>query len=292
MIQCFAPSAPQGTFPPGQEPRLVSASKIGSHYTIHPRVLHKHDDLFEILYVRAGTGVYIIEEARYPIRAGDLIYCNAGTLHDEDPSCSVDLDTLCVASTGIRLDGLPPDHLIGNDCPPVLPSGEFSATIQYLMLTIYGFLADDPEKYAAVCQHLDVALLEILLLIAHQYGDGAGGTKRSKANIIAAQVKSYLNAHYDEDFTLQDISDAIHVDPYHLSHVFKEATGYSPKQYTVRRRLGEAQTLLITTRMNITEIASRVGFGNQCHFNTIFKKYIGMTPSQYRASYVDQEGRP
>lgn len=57
-------------------------------------------------------------------------------------------------------------------------------------------------------------------------------------------------------------------------------------QYTLRRRLGEAQTLLISTKMSITEISVAVGFGNPCHFNTMFSKHIGMPPSKYRSSYV------
>ncbi len=109
---------------------------------------------------------------------------------------------------------------------------------------------------------------------------------RSRTDIIAGQVKHYIDTHFDEQFTLQDISDAIRVSPYHLAHMFKETTGYSPMQYTVRRRLGEAQSLLITTSLSVTEIAVSVGFGNPCHFNTMFSKYIGMSPSRYRSSYV------
>ena len=113
---------------------------------------------------------------------------------------------------------------------------------------------------------------------------------RSRTDIIAGQVKNYIDTHFDEQFTLQDISNAIQVSPYHLAHMFKETTGYSPMQYTVRRRLGEAQSLLISTGMSVTEIAISVGFGNPCHFNTMFSKYIGMSPSRYRSSYVDRPG--
>lgn len=55
-----------------------------------------------------GAGVYIVDEKRYPIKAGDLIICNAGTLHDENPECSVELNTLCVAITDLQIPGLSP----------------------------------------------------------------------------------------------------------------------------------------------------------------------------------------
>ena len=68
MIQCFASPRFEKNFNGTKKPRLISASKIDSHYTIHPRILHKHDDYLEILFVRTGTGVYIVDEKRYPIK--------------------------------------------------------------------------------------------------------------------------------------------------------------------------------------------------------------------------------
>ena len=108
----------------------------------------------------------------------------------------------------------------------------------------------------------------------------------SKSNLIAEQVKAYINAHYSEDLTLQDISDALHISIYYLAHVFKQQTGYSPKQYMLRRRLGEAQTLLISTDLSITDISLAVGYGNPNHFDRMFSKYIGMSPSSYRSFYL------
>jgi AraC-like DNA-binding protein len=74
-----------------------------------------------------------------------------------------------------------------------------------------------------------------------------------------------------------------------LSHVFKDTFEYSPGNYLVRRRIGEAQTLLLTTNYSVIEIASSVGYNNVSHFNTIFKKLIGTTPKQYRKKYLDRE---
>ena len=294
MIQCFAKPNYIAGFTGAKAPRLLSASKIDSNYVVHPRVLHKHTDFFEVLFVRSGTGVYIVEEKRYPIKEGDLIICNAGTLHDEDPMCSQDLNTYCVALTNINIPNLPPNHLIDSIYTPVFPSGQFSKTILGLMESIYGLLACDSDVFTEACHYLSSALVSVLLEIIRKNCEKTGNTRLSSTNIIAAQVKNYIDSHYDEDFTLQDIAEAIRVSPYHLSHVFKDETGYSPKQYTLRRRLGEAQTLLISTTRPVTEIAMSVGFGNHTHFDSMFKKYIGMSPSVYRSTYIGQteEGDP
>lgn len=286
MIQCFASPTFESSFEQNKPPRLISASKIDSSYSIHPRVLHKHNDFLELLYIRSGTGIYIVDEQRYNISEGDIIICNAGVLHDEDPSQAQDLNTYSLALADIAVRGLPPNCLISPEYSPVFPAGERAQTFGELMGMIHSLLATDPKGATETCNYLAAALISKLLLVIRQYCETEGNTVRSRTDIIAGQVKHYIDTHFDEQFTLQDISDAIRVSPYHLAHMFKETTGYSPMQYTVRRRLGEAQSLLITTSLSVTEIAVSVGFGNPCHFNTMFSKYIGMSPSRYRSSYV------
>ena len=286
MIQCFASPTFESSFEQNKPPRLISASKIDSSYSIHPRVLHKHNDFLELLYVRSGTGIYIVDEQRYNISEGDIIICNAGVLHDEDPSQAQDLNTYSLALADIAVRGLPPNCLISPEYSPVFPAGERAQTFGELMGMIHSLLATDPKGATETCNYLAAALISKLLLVIRQYCETEGNTVRSRTDIIAGQVKHYIDTHFDEQFTLQDISDAIRVSPYHLAHMFKETTGYSPMQYTVRRRLGEAQSLLITTSLSVTEIAVSVGFGNPCHFNTMFSKYIGMSPSRYRSFYV------
>ena len=89
-----------------------------------------------------------------------------------------------------------------------------------------------------------------------------------------------------EPITLQSMGEALHISPYYLSHVFKQMSGYSPVQYLLRRRIGEAQTLLITTDFSITRIAEMVGYDTQSYFNLQFTKNVGMPPNKYRQNYI------
>ncbi|WP_039807161.1 AraC family transcriptional regulator, partial [Pelosinus sp. HCF1] len=79
------------------------------------------------------------------------------------------------------------------------------------------------------------------------------------------------------------------INSYYLAHVFKDTIGYSPMRYIMRRRIGESQTLLITTRYSVTQIANIVGYDNPNHFNILFTKYVGMPPSKYRNSYTKEK---
>jgi len=288
MVQSFATPGYVSNFSGAKQPRLLSASRIDSNAAIHPRILHKHDDFFELLFVRSGSASYIIDEQRYPIKKGDLILCNAGVFHDEDPASSVDLNMLSVAIADLHISGLPVNHLIASQYAPVFSAGDSAELIDFLLMSIFNLLAETPDSSAETCHHMTAALLSSILTVIQKHYHVDSSDTLKKSNLVAAQVKEYINEHYSEDFFLEDIANSLHLSLYYLSHVFKAHTGYSPKQYLLRRRLGEAQTLLITTELSITDISAAVGYGNPNHFDRMFSKYIGMSPSGYRSFYVSK----
>lgn len=287
MIQCFSKKKFESCFEGCQRPRLLSASKIDFHYAIYPRVLHRHADFLELLYVRTGTGVYIIDGERYDIKKGDIIICNANVLHDEDTSQSKNLNTLSVAVSDINIKKLPKNCLIAANTIPIVHTNGNS--ISEIMSIIYELLSDIASDMTETCTYLTIALICNVLDIVNEQKEYENNAIKKRGYIIVKQVKSYIDNNFYNDITLKSISKEINVSPYHLAHVFKNSTGYSPIQYVLRRRIGEAQSLLITTKLNITNIALSVGYNNSCHFNSIFSKYIGMSPSRYRNLYVKKK---
>ena len=67
----------------------------------------------------------------------------------------------------------------------------------------------------------------------------------------------------------------------------KDISGYSPIQYVIRRRIGLAQTWLISSDLSATQIATMVGYDNTNYFNTLFKRMVGVSPIRYRKQYLD-----
>lgn len=284
MIQCFT-SNDDAQLNPSEPPRLVAVSRIDSSFSIHPRIMHKHEDMLEVLFVRSGSGVYIIDEKRYPIKKGDLIICNAGALHDEDPDQNKELNNYCITIKNLQIDGLPPNHLVPEDAIPVINAGSDYKDISRLYGTMFSQLSSGLPGVEQACHYLMLGLLSIfnrILDSSLEHGDETATDLR----LLGSQIKEYLDTHYQDDLNLAIIAEATNLSTYYLSHVFKRYTGYSPMQYIMRRRLGEAQTLLITTSDSITDIASEVGYGNPNYFNVIFTKNIGMSPSQYRKEYT------
>ena len=96
------------------------------------------------------------------------------------------------------------------------------------------------------------------------------------------RVARYIDRHYAEDLSIEQLARQFYLSPYHLSHIFRQKTGYSLKQYVLRRRIGEAQMRLVNAQDSVQTISEAVGFADASYFSRIFSKYVGLTPTEYR----------
>lgn len=92
----------------------------------------------------------------------------------------------------------------------------------------------------------------------------------------------YIENHYNEKITIDDISSYVGYSEFYFSRAFKKAIGESPYSFIIKRRLQQSQLLLLTTNTVIEEIAKECGFINENNFYTYFNKTYGVTPNQYR----------
>lgn len=95
-------------------------------------------------------------------------------------------------------------------------------------------------------------------------------------------LKFYIDNNFEKDIRLSDLAEQLYVTEQYLSRVFKEQNGLGVSEYLIRRRLAKVRQLLLESDDSITDIAYLAGFSNINSFNRIFKKYQGMTPSEYR----------
>lgn len=284
MYQNFIPSQYSRCFR-GSMPTLCYTwkKKIGESFS-PPRILHSHDDLVEINLITSGTTSFTLGEHKYSVSNGDIIIINEGVLHDEDALQAASTTTIGFAMSGVRIEGLPDNMLIPADATPVFTLGDDFEVIRNLLVTIHDLLNRNIDTYAEASRFLACGVLSILVRLYRQ--KAAPNALPVKNEVLTERIRKYIDAHYQEDFSLQDIGNALHSNPYYISHVFKESTGYSPMQYAIRLRIGQAQALLAGTSYSITQIAGMVGYDNSSHFNTMFAKYIGMTPGKYRKIFL------
>lgn len=243
-----------------------------------PSLFHAHDTHLELQYISQGSGSMRIGSHIYEVSAGDLLVYNSGVIHDE---CADPIQGMCFYNCGIqgvKIAGLPENHLIDTETSPVLHTGSFAPHIQGIFETLRDQLANNREGSVAVCQYLMSALLVILLRqTAHE-----AKVSLNKRDKLFIQIKDYIDQHYTEEFTMEKLSQEVHMSTSNLTHQFKKRTGFSPVQYIIRRRIGRAQSLLISSDMSITDVSAEVGYDNLSYFNNQFKKIVGMSPQVYR----------
>ncbi|HQQ41022.1 MAG TPA: response regulator [Clostridia bacterium] len=99
----------------------------------------------------------------------------------------------------------------------------------------------------------------------------------------AEQAVDYIKAHYDESIGISDIALALSMSESHLSRVFKESMGYTLGEYLVNYRISVACELLREGKLRVSEVAAKVGYGDQRYFSVVFRRIVGRTPNDYRA---------
>jgi AraC family transcriptional regulator len=107
-----------------------------------------------------------------------------------------------------------------------------------------------------------------------------GGLSRSKLN----RVLEYVNANLSDKLELGVLAKVAGVNLYHFARSFKQSTGESPYQYVLRRRIEKAKEFLVHAQLSVIETSARTGFVDQSHFSKVFRRLVGVAPSEYRNS--------
>lgn len=106
--------------------------------------------------------------------------------------------------------------------------------------------------------------------------------KLEKADWLIKQAEEYIREYYCSTIKVQEVADVINVSPNYFSSLFKQKTGENFNEYVNKLRVEEAKSLLVHTPFKVSEIAKQVGFQEYKYFVRIFKKFSGLTPTNYR----------
>ncbi len=143
---------------------------------------------------------------------------------------------------------------------------------------------------AAAEQYISLYLEELLLSL-YTYYTGKEENKTNKLsstvsvmNDVFERAADYMSGHINKGLTIEEISLALHISPSELKRVFHEYTGLGVITYFRNMRIEYAKTLIREGRMNITEIAERMGYESIHCFSKQFKRVAGMPPSEYSIS--------
>ncbi|MPM70770.1 HTH-type transcriptional activator RhaS [bioreactor metagenome] len=110
--------------------------------------------------------------------------------------------------------------------------------------------------------------------------------KRANRNVILDKVFKYVHENYAEEISLDTIAEVAHLSKYHFARFFHQHTGQTFHIYLTRLRLTRAESLLIDTNDQITDIAYQCGFTSIKTFNRTFRTYLYCSPTEYRNKYL------
>lgn len=130
-------------------------------------------------------------------------------------------------------------------------------------------------------------VLQLLLLLCKDHSHPSEQNNRYDRGVLyTKQAIDYIRAACDKDISLEDVASFVGISKYYLSREFHRYTGYPFVAYVNRTRCKKAQQMLADERLEIHEIGKRCGFESASYFARAFRRYIGMSPAEYRSQLL------
>lgn len=195
-----------------------------------------------------------------PVRLGDRLigFLQTGQIFRKKPSAAqFDRVTKLVADWGVAVDRKKLEEAYFGT--QVVPGKRHESVVK--MLAIFA-------------QHL--AMLSNQVLVQHENAEPP----------VIRRAKEFIQEHQAEDISLGQVAKAVNTSTFYFCKMFKKITGINFTDYLSRVRIEKSKNLLLNPNLRVSEIAFEVGFQSLTHFNRVFKRVLGQTPTDYRAQLL------
>ncbi len=251
---------------------------MGSHHC-HP--------YYELSYIEHGSCRFFIEDTMYDLHDGDFLLIPPYMFHY----------TRYLFGSCLRC-GIYFRYVdLGNDLPPFLPGEkDFFSHLRVFQVPsssrkdIAALIARMAAEEEAFDERsplmLDIQLRELLLLCSRvcvHLTESPASIHTTDRQVL--QAARFINEHFRQQISANDIAAAAGFSPNYLSRKFRETAGIGVHDYLVFIRLRNAAFELLSTDDSVTDIALRSGFSDSNYFKDVFKKKYGMTPREYRKAH-------
>lgn len=230
-------------------------------------------DCFALLYTTTGCGKLLINQHVLSLSEGSLLFLDCRQRFRIDVAISPWKYRILFFNSAEApyLFSLLPDTT-----RPILnvsAHSEYALLLEKIMLLSSGHDLLSRLRAADLLQHL------LTEFVTEFIKDG----DYRKIPSYIEKIHDLFEDHYADNYSLDGLEASFHVSKYRICREFGEYYGITPLQYLNRRRIHMAKHLLETTSHRIHEVGSMVGIENTNHFISLFKKYEGCTPLEYRA---------
>lgn len=234
-------------------------------------------DIYKIHFIHSGRGVVRAEGVTHELTAGQafLAYPERVIFYQADGT-----DPWTYSWIGFCGDQVE-DILSRTRLSPANPVFPMDTR---LMPQLYELLNEAEDNAATRDLRLQALLHEFLtrlVELAPASGRLASARVQAKESYIH-RCLDFLHGHYSEEITVGQLAAIVGLDRKYLSSLFKQATGLPPQQYLLHYRMEKACALLRKGHYSIGEVARSVGYQDALLFSKMFKKSVGVSPSDYR----------
>lgn len=259
----------------------------GSSY---PPINHPIDHLFswengrilqnyQVLFLSQGSGTFESAHAgSVPLHAGDLFLLFPGEWHRYKPNEATGWVEDWIEISGSTIENLHHSGVISPSAPVYSPGiePEIVEVFDRCRRLVQEESADFTTK---------LGLHGLQLISIAEIANVRSKAVNSALEIQISTAKSLIGERISETLVMPDLAEEIGINYSSFRRAFKELTGITPKQYQLQLRHRKAQDLLANTGLNLDEIASLLGFDTAFHLSADFKKRVGISPKDWRATY-------
>lgn len=237
----------------------------------------------ELFFCVAGEGQFLVGEQTLPVKAGSLVIVDSEVEHTKYSSPNQPLEYIVLGVDSLQLRR--PAH---HPHPVVLDYESYRTEVHFCLETLFKEAQQKNHFYEESC----ASILDMLMVYVQRLSHAVVSSRIPQAqdNCIPDQrcriVRQYINEFYGKKMTLDELSQMVHINKYHLVHLFQKEYGITPIHYLNKRRLQESCFMLKNTDHSISQIAAQLGYSSLSYFTQCFRDKQGMTPSEYRARHT------
>lgn len=270
-----------------REGEKVYVSPIGKM----PDEVHVHDEFLELVYIYRGHGVHSIDNQPVEVSEGDLIMIALGQSHAilsdgmEYINCLLKpeflSEVLADAKNSEILFSLSLFDSFAPDFDHQRCVAHFSGEEREEVKNLFRYIRREVSLHHRGDQFVLSGYMRIILSkMLRAFGRSSQAFQPSDQ--LNREILQYVNENCFGQLSLKQLAERYFYNPNYFSTKFREFSGKSLSAYITERRMEEAARLLRETDQSVETIYGAVGYQEKGHFYAAFKKYIGMTPKQYR----------
>lgn len=247
----------------------VTREKRASAYNMPATHYHDH---YEIYFLTRGKVRYFIEDEVYDVEQGDIVLIPPRVIHKTATRENRGAERLLIAFTSKFLMRTPSDRLFECFKARIFKN----APVEHIMLKAeQEFKNNDyySEEMIAGC------IRELLVCCTRMYEKSKETSHMHESTFVQEAVR-YISEFYADEITLSKLAEMFAVSESHFSRSFKAFTGLCLSEYINLVRIKNAETILRTEKLSVTEAAARCGFNSSSYFTAVFRKTLGITPKK------------